>query len=207
MSLDSVLLFFLAAFALTLTPGPDILMVITRSVTQGRAAGLVATLGFATGLIAHTTAAALGLALILQQSPRAFLAIRIAGVVYLLYLAIRMATAKDAVSLDTGSTPPRALGRIYTQSIVMNILNPKVTLFFLAILPQFVDKRAAFPVGVQFVVLGALFAGATLVGFGMCAVLASIVSRFLRGNPRAGRPLRLATSILLLLIAARLAIG
>jgi threonine/homoserine/homoserine lactone efflux protein len=207
MPADSLLLFFLSAFALALTPGPDIVMVLTRSVTQGRSAGLIATLGFATGLIAHTTAAALGLAFVLQQSPRAFLAIRIAGVLYLLYLAARMAAAKDAVALDTHDTPPRALGRIYTQSIVMNILNPKVTLFFLAFLPQFVDRRAGFPVPLQFVVLGALFALATLLGFGLCAILASSLSHFLRGNPHSGRPLRIATSLLFLLIAARLATG
>lgn len=207
MSLDSLLLFFLAAFALALTPGPDILTVLTRSVTQGRAAGFAATLGFATGLIAHTTAAALGLALLLKQSPGAYFAVRIGGVAYLLYLAARMLAARDPVSLDQSAAPARALGRIYTQSILMNILNPKVTLFFLSMLPQFIDRRGSAPVPLQFVVLGALFAAATILAFGACTLLASTLSERLRRKPTAGRPLRIVTAALFVLIAVRLALA
>jgi threonine/homoserine/homoserine lactone efflux protein len=205
MPLDSLLLFFLAALALALTPGPDILTVLTRSITQGRAAGFAATFGFATGLVVHTAAAALGLALLLAQSPGAFMAIRFAGVLYLLYLALRMFLARDPVSLDQAPAPARALARIYTQSILMNILNPKVTLFFLAILPQFIDRRAVLPLPLQFTLLGALFALATILAFGACALLASTLSQTLRQKPTAARPLRIFTALLFLLIAVRLA--
>jgi threonine/homoserine/homoserine lactone efflux protein len=209
MALDSLLLFFLASLALTLTPGPDILTVITRSVTQGRGAGLVATLGFATGLIAHTTAAVLGLSVLLASSPRAFLAVRGMGVVYLLYLAVRMAMSRDPVALDVGENggaTRTALWRVYGQSIVMNVLNPKVTLFFLAFLPQSLDATSSLPAAMQFILLGGLFAVATVVGFGSCALLAGMLTGWLRKSPGAGRPLRIVTALLFVLIAVRLAL-
>jgi threonine/homoserine/homoserine lactone efflux protein len=210
MSVQSLVLFFLASLALALTPGPDILTVITRSVTQGKGAGLVATLGFATGLIVHTTAAALGLSLVIKGMPGVFWGIRIAGGVYLLYLAARMAMEKDPVAIDTtgqgGQGERWALDRIYGQSILMNVLNPMVTLFFLAFLPQFVSRESRIALGVQFVILGGLFAVATLVGFGGCALVASVLTRWLRKKPGTGRGLRLATAAMFVVIAVRLAL-
>jgi threonine/homoserine/homoserine lactone efflux protein len=201
MPLHTIVLFFVAAMALTLAPGPDILTVVARSVAQGARAGIVATLGFATGLIFHTSAAALGLALVLRQSPAALRTIQYLGAAYLAYLAVRMFLGRDNLLSQPREHQTRTLWRIYGQSILMNVLNPKVTIFFLAFLTGYTDPTAPFPVPLQFVILGALFAVCTLLGFGACAVAAGQLSRFFQNHPRAHKPLRLATGALFLLIA------
>src|SRR4051794_37270907 len=127
MSIHGLALYISYAVIVTLSPGPDILTVIARSVSQGTKAGLVATLGFATGLIYHTTIAATGLVFVLKQSPAAFRVVQYAGAVYLIYLAIRMFMAKDEAGgvKVQGEMERRTLGKIFGQSVLMNILNPK----------------------------------------------------------------------------------
>jgi threonine/homoserine/homoserine lactone efflux protein len=205
MSPHTLALYLASATAVALAPGPDILTVLTRSVTQGRAAGIAAALGFATGLIAHTAAAALGLAVLLQQTPAAYAALRLAGAAYLVYLALRMAFAKDALSLDAAPAARRPLLHIYGQSILMNILNPKVTLFFLAFLPPFADRTSSVPLPWQMVLLGALFAFVTITCFCAVALVAGRLSARLRHNPRHLAPLRWLTAALFLLLATQLA--
>ena len=206
MSIHVLVAYILASCALALAPGPDILTVITRSITQGVFAGIVATFGFASGLIFHTTAAALGISLLLRQSPSALRIIQIAGALYLLYLAARMFFGKDPLVIDDSPAEKRALARIYGQSVLMNALNPKVTLFFLMFLPQFVDPNATLPPILQMIILGALFALCTIVCFGSCAVLAGRLTRFIRAKPTAMRPMRLVTAAVFLLIAIKLAL-
>lgn len=201
MSWHAVGLFVVYAMLLTLAPGPDILTVVARAVAQGTWAGMVATLGFATGLIFHTSAAALGLAVVLHESPRALRGIQYAGAAYMLYLAVRMFLGKDAVLGEKREEQVRTLGRIYGQSVLMNVLNPKVTIFFLAILSGFAEPKGPWPVWVQMVVLGALFALCTLVGFGTCAVAAGQLSRFFMRKPGASRVFRIGTGVLFVVIA------
>ena len=199
-------LFVAASVGLALTPGPDILTVVTRSITQGTRIGLVAAMGFASGLSVHTAAAALGLSVLLKESPSALLGVRIAGVAYLLYLAFRMVTSHDEiVQADASGEQRRGHGAIYWQSVLMNILNPKVALFFLAFLPQFVDPSGSLPH--QFILLGLIFALCTLACFGTVALLAGNLSRWIRRRPSAARPLRLATALVFVLIALRLVLN
>src|SRR5689334_4006451 len=120
MSIHGLALYIFYAVIVTLSPGPDILTVIARSISQGTRAGLVATLGFATGLIYHTTLAATGLVIVLRQSPVAFRVVQYLGAAYLLYLAVLMFLAKDEVRV--GEVEGRTLGRIFGQSVLMNIL-------------------------------------------------------------------------------------
>ena len=196
-----------ASILLAFAPGPDILTVITRSVAQGTRAGLVATLGFASGITIHTTVTAIVQTLLLTQLPRAFPIVRIIGALYLVYLAIRMLLARDPLTLDqTGTAQRRALTRIYGQSFLMNVLNPKVTLFFLGFLPQFVQPGDALGLPLQFAILGALFAAATILCFGLAAILAGRLSGWLRRKPGAARPLRVTVACVFLAVAARLAL-
>ncbi len=181
MTLQSLVIYLGCVIAVTLSPGPDILLVIAVSAAQGMRAGFAATLGFATGLIVHTTVAATGLSLVIRSSPAAFRVVQLFGAAYLVYLALRMIFAREKLS-EGGEAgrevkERKSLWRIYQQCILMNVLNPKVMLFFLAFLQGFVVPQSAVPVWVQFVILGAIFAASTLVCFGACAAGAGALSR------------------------------
>ena len=144
--------FALAALALLAVPGPSVLYIVTQSIRDGRRAGLVSMLGIQTGALVHVTAAALGLSALLVSSAAAFDAVKFAGAAYLVYLGVRRLLGRDEPDL----TDPREqveLRRLYTQGIVVNVLNPKTALFFFALLPQFVDPARG-PVFVQVLVLG-----------------------------------------------------
>ena len=148
-------LFLAATLTLNVTPGPDMLYVIARSAAQGRRAGIVSALGIAGGTIVHTALVALGLSGLLLAVPIAFEIVKLAGAAYLMWLGARLL-------LRTGGTAtvPRVsdapVGAIFRQGVITNVLNPKVALFFLAFLPQFVDPRRG-PIAVQIAALGLLF--------------------------------------------------
>jgi threonine/homoserine/homoserine lactone efflux protein len=148
-------LFLVASALLTIAPGPDIVYVLTRGVAQGRAAGIAAALGFATGCIFHTLLAALGIAALIRSSDLAFDLVRYAGAIYLAWIGIQALRHRAAFSMQ-GAGSAKGLGLIYRQSVLGNMMNPKVTLFFLAFLPQFVDARAGHA-GLQMAILGAIF--------------------------------------------------
>src|ERR671937_886884 len=148
-------LFMLAALALNLTPGPDMLYVTARSVSDGRRAGIVAALGIGAGTLVHITALALGLAALLAAVPLAYDVLRIAGAVYLLVIGVRLLFRPRRASA-TAVVAPASHKTIFAQAVVTNVLNPKVALFFLAFLPQFVDAAAGPPVP-QILLLGLLF--------------------------------------------------
>jgi threonine/homoserine/homoserine lactone efflux protein len=164
-------LFLAAAVALTVTPGPAVLYIVTRSVSQGRAAGIVSCLGVATGGLVHVLAATLGLSALLATSAAAFKLVKYAGAAYLVWLGIRK--LKQPSTLDPSAVVPRhSLLRVYRDGAVVNILNPKTALFFLAFLPQFViPSRGA--VGVQFALLGSLFVSTAVCTDVMWALLAA----------------------------------
>lgn len=166
MTASTLALFAAAAFALAITPGPDMLLVASRSVTEGRAVAFAALLGVQAGLVCHATAAALGLSALLRTVPAAYDAMRYAGAAYLLFLAFRALRAGHA-----GPAPrvgPRvALGAAFRQGWLTNLLNPKVALFVLALFPQFVrpEAGAALP---QFLALGVVL---SLIGFAVNSVV------------------------------------
>ncbi len=139
--MPEIALFLVASALLTIAPGPDIVYVLTRGVSQGRQAGLAAALGFATGCIFHTLAAALGVAALIRSSDLAFDAVRYAGAAYLVWIGIQALRHRASFTL-AGSDGAKALLAIYRQSVIGNVLNPKVTLFFLSFLPQFVNPQA-----------------------------------------------------------------
>lgn len=172
--------FLAATLALNLTPGPDMLYVITRSATEGRAAGIASALGIATGCVVHTVLVAAGVAGLLAAVPAAFTMVRFAGAAYLIFLGLRRLVARG----DAGSgrtLAPAPLPRVYWQGVLTNVLNPKVAVFFLAFLPQFVNWRSGH-VSLQLCGLGTLFnASGTTVNI-VVALLASGAVRWTGGR-------------------------
>ena len=151
---DHYWLFVPAAVLILLIPGPAVLYVVTRSVGQGRGAGLVSAVGLGVGNMVHVVAAALGLSAVVASSAVAFSAVKYVGAAYLIFIGVRRLLEGDE---DAGQErPPKSLRRIFTQGIVVNVLNPKVALFFLAFLPQFVEPDRGH-VTVQVLVLGLVF--------------------------------------------------
>lgn len=153
-TLHSLALFIAAGLALNLTPGPDMLYVAARGAGEGRSAGIVSALGIGVGTLVHIALVAAGLAAVLAAVPVAYLAIRLGGAGYLIYLGARALMSKPMV--EAGALAPASLGAIFSQGVITNVLNPKVALFFLAFLPQFVDASRGNPV-LQVVALGLLF--------------------------------------------------
>jgi threonine/homoserine/homoserine lactone efflux protein len=199
-------LFVLSGLLLNITPGQDTLYIVGRSVTQGRRAGLLSVLGISSGSVIHTLAAAFGLSAILATSAHAFVAVKLAGAVYLVYLGIAMLRERPArVGTVTDWTPERPWA-VYRAGLLTNVLNPKVALFFLAFLPQFVAPTAESRV-LSFLFLGAVF---IFNGTLWCLVLvwaASAMSRRFRERPSSGVLLKRATGVIFVGLGVRLAIS
>jgi threonine/homoserine/homoserine lactone efflux protein len=192
-----------AGLALNLTPGPDMLYVAARSTSEGRAAGIISSLGIATGTLVHITAVALGLSALLLAVPVAYTAVRVAGAIYLLYLGVRaFATHSHAATRNLSAAP---LGAIFRQGVVTNVLNPKVALFFLAFLPQFVNPARG-SAAAQIVLLGLIFdTSGTIVNVAV-ALGASGAAQRVRANGRAGTVLRRLTGLIFIGLGVRLAL-
>lgn len=154
-STHSIVLFMVSALALNLSPGPSILYILSRSIGQGREAGLVSVLGLATATLVHAVAMALGLSTLFLYSPLAFAVVKYLGAAYLVYLGIGALLSRGALQPAT-SAAPLSLGAVYRQGVVTDLLNPKVALFFIAFLPQFVDPAAGSPI-TQILFFGLLF--------------------------------------------------
>ncbi len=199
---DVLLPFFAASIALALAPGPDNLFVLTQSAQHGRAAGIAITLGLCSGLLIHTSAVALGLAAILQAAPLALHIVQSIGAFYLLYLAWG-AWRAAAQPLPTARSSVLSRFTLYRRGIVMNVTNPKVSLFFLAFLPQFADPERGALTG-QVAALGAVFIAATLLVFGGIAVLAGTLGEHLRRMPGAQRTVNALAACVLAALALRL---
>ncbi|MGE0355982.1 MAG: LysE family translocator [Burkholderiales bacterium] len=201
--MPDIALFLAASALLTIAPGPDIVYVLTRGVSQGRKAGLAAALGFATGCIFHTLLAALGVAALIRSSELAFNAVRWAGAAYLVWIGIQALRHRSSFSL-AGGEGSKALLAIYRQSVVGNALNPKVTLFFLSFLPQFVDASSG-GVAWQMALLGAIFMVQTAVIFGAVALFSGWIGERLRAHPAIGERLGLFAGLTFIALGVRVA--
>jgi threonine/homoserine/homoserine lactone efflux protein len=177
-------LFLATSIAITFAPGPDNLQVLARGISQGRAAGLVAALGFAAGVSFHTTLAALGVAAVLRSSPLAFQILKLAGAAYLVWIGVKALRSQGLAA--AGDKPRQPLSSIFRQSVVGNMMNPKVTLFFVVFLPQFVDAHGAQPVTLQMLELGLVFMAQTVVVFSIFGLCAGTIGGWLKRRPRAG---------------------
>jgi len=184
-SLSTYALFIATALALLAIPGPAVLYVVGRSIDQGRTAGLASVLGITTGTIVHITAATVGLSSLVLASKVAFDAVRYVGAAYLVLLGIRRLLMRGAEEA-AGGRPPRTLRRLYTQGLVVNLLNPKTIVFIFAFIPQFVDVGAGH-VWLQILLLGLTFAGLGLASDSLYAVVAGTVADRVRGTPLVAR--------------------
>jgi threonine/homoserine/homoserine lactone efflux protein len=200
--LHSFLLFLAAGLALNFTPGPDMLYVAARGASEGRPAGIASALGIGAGTLVHITLVALGLAALLAAVPIAYLVVRITGAAYLVYLGVRAIRSRSALTIK--ELEPAPLSVVFRQGVLTNVLNPKVALFFLAFLPQFVDPSRGNPV-IQIVALGLVFdLTGTLVNLGV-AVGASRAASRLREASRARNVLQKITGVLFIGLGLRLA--
>ena len=179
---SSLGLFAVAALVLLLTPGPAVLYIVTRSIDQGWRAGLVSVLGVHVGTLAHIFAAAAGLSALLAASATAFGVVKYLGAVYLIYIGVRRLRDRESRMIREGGAPTR-LRRAFVDGVVVNVLNPKTGLFFLAFLPQFVTEARGH-VGEQIVALGVVFVLLGAVTDSLYALTAGSAARWLRGQPR-----------------------
>jgi len=174
--------FLAACVALNVMPGPDTIYVVTRSVAQGRRAGLISSWGLCTGAVLHTLAAALGLSAVLAASAQAFALVKYAGALYLMYLGVRtFFDGSNPLQVATAVCAPLSGRKIFLQGVVVDLLNPKVAIFFLAFLPQFIDQRAPGKFG-TFVSLGAILILFSLVWEAILAVGSARLAGYLTSN-------------------------
>jgi threonine/homoserine/homoserine lactone efflux protein len=205
LSLPVALSFFGIAVVLALVPGPDNLFVLMQSAMWGRKSGICVVLGLCTGLIVHTAAVALGLAAVFAASAEAFTVLKLAGAAYLGYLAWGAFRAR--VPLDSHEKIPRRPAAVlYRRGILMNLTNPKVSLFFLAFLPQFTSPARG-PVALQILQLGALFMLAALLVFGCIAFFSGLFGRHVQRSARARRLLNRCAGVVFLGLAVKLALS
>lgn len=202
--LHSVLLFMLAGLALNITPGPDMLYVAARASSEGRPAGIVSALGIGAGTLVHITLVAAGLAALLAAVPLAFRVVEICGGLYLIWLGIR--AFRRGAARTIARPEPAPLGAVFRQGVITNVLNPKVALFFLAFLPQFVDPSRG-STALQVVALGALFdVQGTIVNL-IVALGASGAAQQITKHRRAQEVLERVTGALFIGLGARLVLA
>jgi threonine/homoserine/homoserine lactone efflux protein len=168
--------FVVAALVVLLIPGPGVLYVVTRSLSQGQRAGVVSVLGLSVGALVQVAAATMGLSAVLLASATAFEIVKTLGAAYLVYLGIRTILARPAAG--TGATAPRSSHRLFMDGVIISVLNPKIAVFFLAFLPQFVDPSRG-PIPQQVLFLGILYVAMALVTDGAYALLAGRLRRWL----------------------------
>ncbi|MEO8898374.1 MAG: LysE family translocator [Candidatus Dormibacter sp.] len=183
--------FAVASLALLVIPGPAVLYIVTRSVDEGRAAGLASVVGVHLGTMVHVSAAALGISALLASSSVAFTVVKVCGAVYLVAIGVRRIVVREAHAEDAILVPV-PLRRVVATGVIVNVLNPKTALFFLAFLPQFINPARG-AVALQVLVLGGVFIAIGLVSDGSYALLGSAAGGWLRTRLLPSRARRLVT--------------
>lgn len=202
MPIESIITFAIASALLGLAPGPDNIFVLAQSALYGKKSGVLVTLGLCTGLIVHTTAVALGVAVIFQTSIVAFTVLKVVGAIYLLYLAWQAFRA-SASKLDAAKSSLRSGAALYRRGIIMSVTNPKLSIFFLAFLPQFASPEYG-DIAPQIFLLGAVFFGVSLLIFTAIAVLAGELGDWLNNSPKAQVTLNRVTGVVFTGLAFKL---
>lgn len=203
--MDLLIVFIVTSALLALVPGPDNLFVLMQSALYGPKAGIIITLGLCTGLLIHTSAVVLGVAALIQTKPNALVALKVLGALYLLFLAgqLLLKSSHYAVTNVMNKSPHPGMSKLYRRGIIMNITNPKIMIFFLAFLPQFVDKSMG-SIQVQLIVLGALFILVALIVFTIISVLSGWLGVRLRESPKAGFILNKISGLVFIGLALKL---
>jgi threonine/homoserine/homoserine lactone efflux protein len=202
---STFLLFAGATIVMLVVPGPAVLYVVSRSVAQGRGAGLVSVLGVHAGSVVHVAFAALGVSALLYASATAFTVVKYAGAAYLVFLGVQKLRRRGSAG-ELVAVPAAPRARLFGQGVVVNVLNPKTALFFVAFLPQFADPARG-PVALQILVLGCTFIALGVVSDGAYAVLAGALAERLRRVRRAGRVLDRSSGVALIGLGAAAALA
>ena len=206
LTLSTVLSFFGASLLLAAAPGPDVIFVLTQSLSYGRKAGMWVVLGNVAGVTFHIAAVALGLGALIANSPPTYNAIKYVGACYLLFLAYKTFQNKDAPDLDSSAQSAVSELKFFVQGATVSILNPHVTVLFIAFLPQFVDVRRG-QVPLQFVSLGVLFMIAALIVFSSVAISSSFVREKIERSPSIFMYINRAACAVFVVFAIRLFLG
>ena len=186
MNIEVLFSFALATSALAISPGPDNIYVLVQSISNGKSYGLATVCGLITGCIIHTTLLAFGVSAIIKANENIFLAIKIFGAIYLLYLAFMVYKSDSEVDLEANGAPKKSLKALFVQGFFMNVLNPKVTIFFLAFFPGFLFSDSLGTV-IQFYILGGIFMLVSFVIFSTIALLASEIKTYTLSNKNSGK--------------------
>jgi len=202
---NALYLFIVANIFLALAPGPDNIFVLTQGITKGFKAAFITTLGFTSGVVIHTSAAAFGITVIFQTSELAFNIVKYVGAIYLIYLAYQAYKYRNEPLDLNEKNGTSTLKKLYIKAFFMNVLNPKVSIFFLAFLPQFVNPVNG-SVTMQMITLGIIFMIVTIVVFGAIGYAGNILSIKLRQNPKVVTYMNTLTSFVLLGLGLKLAL-
>ena len=172
-----------ATAALAISPGPDNIYVLMQSISNGKKYGLAAIAGLISGCLVHTTLLAFGVSAIIKQNPQLFFSIKLFGALYLVFLAYQVFRSNDRLEVSKVSVPKIGLWHLFRQGFIMNVLNPKVTIFFLAFFPGFLFSTEVSTV-IQFYVLGLLFMFVSAIIFGLIAILSGLISEYIMKHSR-----------------------
>ncbi|WP_412561224.1 LysE family translocator [Winogradskyella sp. MIT101101] len=181
--------FALATSALAISPGPDNIYVLVQSITNGKSYGLATVSGLITGCIVHTTLLAFGVSAIIKANEDLFFAIKVLGAIYLLYLAYKVYKSSPQLDLDANTVPKKSLKGLFVQGFFMNVLNPKVTIFFLAFFPGFLFSESMSTV-IQFYILGGIFMLVSFIIFSSIALLAGQIKKYITKHRNSGLVLK-----------------
>lgn len=186
MNIEILIGFVTATTLLAISPGPDNIYVLMQSIVNGRKYGIATVAGLMTGCIIHTSLVAFGASTILKQNPTLFFIIKLLGALYLAYLAFKVYQSSGNIELGTNAVPKKTVSELFKQGFIMNVLNPKVTLFFLALFPGFLFSDTMSEV-VQFYILGFLFILVSFIVFGAVAVFGGTISVSIKKNKNIGK--------------------
>ncbi|MEX6625685.1 LysE family translocator [Tenacibaculum salmonis] len=198
--LEILLSFSVATVTLAISPGPDNIFVLTQSIVNGKKYGLATVAGLMTGCIIHTTLVAFGISELIKQQPNLFFSIKLLGASYLLYLAYQVYKSDAKITFSTNNIVKKSTFQLFKKGFWMNVLNPKVTIFFLAFFPQFLFSKTLSTV-VQFYILGGLFILISFIIFSAIAFLAGSISKNIKKNAQIGVYLKWAQIIVFIGIA------
>ena len=185
MNYEILFSFVLATSALALSPGPDNIYVLMQSLVNGKSYGLATVAGLISGCLIHTTLVAFGVSAIIKENDTLFFAIKLFGAVYLFYLAFKVFRSSSKLDLTSDSIPKKSLGQLFKQGFIMNVLNPKVSIFFLAFFPAFLFNDTLNEV-IQFYVLGLLFMVTSFIIFSLIAILSGSISNYIKKQSNVG---------------------
>lgn len=203
MNYEILIAFIGATAALAISPGPDNIYVLMQSISNGKKFGLATVAGLISGCLVHTTLLAFGVSAIIKQNDKLFFIIKLFGAAYLLYLAYQVFKSKGDIRVSEEGVAKKKLGQLFRQGFIMNVLNPKVTIFFLAFFPGFLFSDELSNV-IQFYVLGLLFMFVSAIIFSLIAILSGMISEYIRRNSKIGVYLKWLQIIVFISIATYL---